>query len=144
MAESWRQKTELEDQSSCRGWARIHERLAHIKANWSLLGWQAWKSDSLGVFGTPEGQYSHRRKTGPSREVNGFILGCLLQAQKESGGSAAAFRTPPGQPRAAALPARLSGGEAQSRLSPLWHFLAVPLLHTEKPFRALSGVFCIS
>lgn len=72
-----------------------------------------------------------------------FYPGLSLQAQKESGGSAAAFRPPSGQPRAAALLARLSGGKAQFP-GTLWHFLAIHPLHTHKLFMASSGVFCTS
>lgn len=69
--------------------------------------------------------------------------GLPLQAQKESGGGAAAFRTPSGQPRAAALLARLSGGEAQFPGTPMAFPCHSSLTHT-KPFVASSGVFCIS
>lgn len=63
--------------------------------------------------------------------------GLSLQAQNESGGGAAAFGTPSGQPRAAALLARLSGGEAQLPGPPVARPCHSPLTHTE----AFHGFF---
>lgn len=66
-----------------------------------------------------------------------FHPGFSLQAQKESGGGATAFRTPSGQPRTAALLARLSGGEAQFPGTPVAFPCYSSLTHTE----AFHGFF---